>query len=258
VKVPRQRERPAALAAAPTVEVDAPESAPADLDGKAPAPAQPARTPPPEQPTRPKGGKGRGKVSAAECAELRRRCDQLRRQAAAASAAAARATLAAEQAADRRAHAQRERAAAQDARDAAAAATAEASAAASAEAQRLAEQRSAQDGEGERVTTHAAFAAFRRGDITAEQLREVFRRAEGWTPRQDDLTHEVIRCRAAEAEAQRALDFALTTEQVAEELAEEATRLAEQADNEARAAGGAAREVCTAAATCESGRKRRR
>ncbi|GAA1766359.1 hypothetical protein [Luedemannella helvata] len=250
VKVPRQRGRS-------TVETPAPEppvSAPPDLGGKALA----AATTTTAEPSRPaKRGRG-GRPSVTECVELRRRCEELRRQAAAANAAAARATVAAEQAADRRVEARRERAAAQERRDEAARATAAATSAAQAEARRLAERRGTVDDEGERVTTHAAFAAFRRGDITAEQLREVFRRAEGWTPQQDDLTHEVTRCRAVEADAQRTLDFALTTEQVADELAEEAARTAQQLADAARAVGEQAREVCAAADECEGGRKRRR
>ncbi len=160
--------------------------------------------------------------------------------------------------AERQEEARRQCAAAQDRRDEAARATTAATTAAQEEARRLAEQRGTSNSEEERVTTHAAFAAFRRGDITAEQLREVFRRAEGWTPQQDDLTHEVTRCRAAEADAQRALDFALTTQQVAVELAEEAARTARQLEEAARIAGEQAREVCALAEQCEGGRKRRR
>ncbi|MFC7479217.1 YihY/virulence factor BrkB family protein [Luedemannella flava] len=251
-EVPRQRGgRPA-----PAPVLDAPVSAPPDLGAKAPAATTTAAESvgrPQEPPKRRRGGR----LTAADCVELRRRCEELRRQAAAAGAAAARAALAAEQAADRRAEAQHERAAAQDRRDAAARETAAALAAASAEAQRLAEQRTGTS-EGERVTTHAAFAAFRRGDITADQLREVFRRAEGWTPQQDALTHEVTRCRAAEADAQRTLDFALTTEQVADELAGEAARAAHEQEQAARVAGEQAREACALADECEGGRKRRR
>jgi hypothetical protein len=126
------------------------------------------------------------------------------------------------------------------------------------EAQRLAEQRVEVDPAVERMTTHAAFAAYRRGDITAEQLREVFRKAEGWTPQQDQLTHSAALTRVDETDAQRALDTALAAEQVAEEELRRAAALAQAADEEAREAAAEARGACAAAVDCEQGHRGRR
>lgn len=109
----------------------------------------------------------------------------------------------------------------------------------------------------ERETTHAAFAAYRRGDISSDQLREVFRRAEGWTPEKDQLSRDSLQARAEEGEALRAREAAVLTEQNAAERARIAAISARALDEEARAAVDEARSVCAAAADCgQRGRRR--
>jgi hypothetical protein len=154
--------------------------------------------------------------------------------------------------------ARRAREESQDARDAATAKANEVSHAVAEEAKRLAEQRVEVDPVVERMATHAAFAAYRRGDLSADQLREVFRKAEGWTPQQDQLTHTAAQTRAEETDAQRALDAALAAEQVAEDELQRAVAVAQTADEEAREAAAEARTACAAAVDCEQGRRGRR
>src|SRR5690606_22738926 len=102
-------------------------------------------------------------------------------------------------------------------------------------------------------TTHAAFVAFRRGDITSEQLREVFSRAGGWTPEHDRLSRRSTELRAEEAEAIRARDAAVAAEQAAGERAHQAAMAARARDEEARNAALDARARCAAADACEEG-----
>jgi len=109
----------------------------------------------------------------------------------------------------------------------------------------------------ERETTHAAFAAYRRGDISSEQLREVFRRAEGWTPQQDQLSRDSLQARADEADTLRAREAAVQAEQIAAERARIAAISARALDEEARTAVEDARGVCAAAADCGQRTRRR-
>jgi hypothetical protein len=227
------------------------DAGPPDVSTKAPANASPRNV-------RPAGRPGPGGKAKRDCGELRERCEQLRRHATNRGAAAARTALAAERAHEDLRRARRAREEAQDARNSATAKASELSHAVAEEAQRLAEHRVEVDPAVERMTTHAAFAAYRRGDITADQLREVFRKAEGWTPQQDQLTHSAAQTRAEETDAQRALDAALAAEQVAEEEMHRAVALAQTADDEAREAAAEARAACAAAVDCEQGHRGRR
>jgi hypothetical protein len=106
-------------------------------------------------------------------------------------------------------------------------------------------------------TSHAAFAAYRRGDISAEQLREVFKRAEGWTPEHDRLSHRSNELRAQETELIRIRDAGILAEQVAGDAARTAAITARSLDEEARTAAVDARGRCAAADACERGNRRR-
>lgn len=91
------------------------------------------------------------------------------------------------------------------------------------------------DPERDRRVSRAALAAYRRGDLSLPQLREVFRRSGSWDPAQEDRERQLDLGRMRLAEARRAYDRAAalarraeqevrTTEDVAWELLSEATR----------------------------------
>jgi hypothetical protein len=187
-----------------------------------------------------------------ECATLRAECEQLRSLAASAAAAAAQAATKAETA-----HAEflAARHAADEARGACEAIAREM---ADVSAQ-IANLERVPTGDEERLqaeTSHAAFAAYRRGDISSEQLREVFKRAEGWTPEHDRLSRRANELRTEEAEAQRTRDTAVQALQAAGEQARTATISAQELDRDARTAAIDARGRCAAADACEKRRRR--
>ncbi len=194
--------------------------------------------------------KRRGRAD--ECAALREQCVQLQQIADAASVAAAQAATEAEAAHADYVAAQRNADEVRGAHDAVVREAAEI-AAQIAHLERTAVESQPQL---QAETTHAAFAAYRRGDITSEQLREVFRRAEGWTPEHDRLSRRSTELRAEEAEAIRARDGALLAEQGAAERAHIAAISARALDDEARTAAADARGRCAAADACEQRRRR--
>jgi hypothetical protein len=63
--------------------------------------------------------------------------------------------------------------------------------------------------------SRAALTAFRRGDLSVEQLRAVFRRFSGWDARLEQHEREVLRRRAAEREAHRRYTIAAAAERAA-------------------------------------------
>lgn len=104
------------------------------------------------------------------------------------------------------------------------------------------------DEESERTheVSSAALAAYRRGDLSVEELREVFRRTGGWDDRQDERDHTVSRARAEEHRAQRAYDLAAAGERTVcreAEIAEVAARALADEAAEAREEALAARAV---------------
>ncbi len=109
----------------------------------------------------------------------------------------------------------------------------------------------------EKETTHAAFAAYRRGDISSEQLREVFRRAEGWTPEHDRISRRSTELRAEEADALRAREAAEQAEVAAADRARLAAVSANALNDEAHAAAEEARVACAAVVDCEQRGRRR-
>jgi hypothetical protein len=103
-------------------------------------------------------------------------------------------------------------------------------------------------------TSHAAFVAFRRGDISADQLREVFKRAEGWTPEHDRLTRRSAELRTGEGavarariDAERGVPAAAERARAARASADTLEAAAQQADNAALLRRSAA-EQCEARA----------
>jgi hypothetical protein len=198
-----------------------------------------------------RSGRKRGRPD--PCAGLRAECEQLREVAAAAAAAAAQAATEAESA-----HAAfvTTQLAADEARRALEDLLRESTEVSN----QIAQLERAPSDANEKLqaeTSHAAFAAYRRGDISAEQLREVFKRAEGWTPEHDRLSRRTNELRAQETELIRIRDAAILAEQVAGDVARTAAITARSLDEEARTAAVDARGRCAAADACERGNRRR-
>ena len=220
----------------------------------APSPAAPAGYTPPvpaaraQLPARRSGKKPRRD----DCAELRAECVRLREQADATIQAAAQASAEADEAHTRYVQAQRAT------EEATRGARGRGGPGATIQAQLLNLERES-TGVRQRIseeTTHAAFAAYRRGDLSSDQLREVFRRAEGWTPEQDQLSHDALALRTEETEAMRLREAADAAEQTAAEHARITAISARALDDEAHAAVVDARGVCAAAADCTARQRR--
>lgn len=88
--------------------------------------------------------------------------------------------------------------------------------------------------------SRAALAAFKRGDLSVEELREVWQRAGGWDAGQEQQDQTLTRARAEEHRAQRAYDLAAAGERhlcreaeiaevAARALADEAVEAVEEA-----------------------------
>jgi hypothetical protein len=105
-------------------------------------------------------------------------------------------------------------------------------------------------------TSHAAYEAFKRGDITAEQLREVFKRAEGWTPEHDRLTQRRTDLRADEATTAKARIAGERAVPAAAERARTARATADALEKAARDADTVALMRRTAAQECEQRNRR--
>lgn len=74
----------------------------------------------------------------------------------------------------------------------------------------------------QREVSRAARDAYRRGELTVEQLRAVWHRLGGWDRTLEDKTHELSRLRAETAEAWRRYHLAALAERRARETAEAA------------------------------------
>jgi hypothetical protein len=98
--------------------------------------------------------------------------------------------------------------------------------------------------ERDRIVSRAALAAYRRGDLTLDQLREVYRRGSGWDPAQERREREADRLGIAERAARRDFDRAAGVAR----RAEQAVRVAELA------ADALVEEAATAAAEAELAR----
>jgi hypothetical protein len=189
-----------------------------------------------------------------ECAELRITCDELRQAAEAAARIAAQAVAEAEEAHVFYTAALRTAA---EARQAHATLADEAAQLAAQVAELDKGPTNQAQQQLEKETTHAAFAAYRRGDISSEQLREVFRRAEGWTPEHDRISRRSMELRAEEVEALRSREAAEQAEAAAAERARLAAVSANALNDEAHAAADEARVACAAVVDCEQRGRRR-
>jgi hypothetical protein len=187
-----------------------------------------------------------------ERARLRAEAGDLIRQAAATAAAAKRAQSTVEEACATREAAQQAREAAWTAFDAAQRAyeeaLREASALSAKEATRdiepaaLADAGEAEDDD-KRELSRAALAAFKRGDISVEDLGAVFRQASGWDPVRELQAREVELRRTAESRARRLYQAAAAAERSAVKAADVATVAAQALAEEAVEVAAEAREV---------------
>jgi hypothetical protein len=171
-----------------------------------------------------------------ECVRLRAEAEELSAVAAAADAAAVRAIAEANQARARFQHIQQAREAAWQAIESAQQAY-EAAEQAHQSAQRAAADGAdvAPEAEGdvEREVTRAAYGAYRRGDISLDQLQEVLRRASGWDAEREQHEHRVTQLRAREGAARRRYYGFAASERVARKAADVAAVAAQALVDEA-------------------------
>jgi hypothetical protein len=66
----------------------------------------------------------------------------------------------------------------------------------------------AADGDRQREVSRAALSAYRRGELSVDELREVFRRAGDWDPEQEERERRIDHLRAEELAARRAYERA--------------------------------------------------
>jgi hypothetical protein len=206
------------------------------------------------------GGWGRRRPRADECERLRAEAAELAGAASAVAAKAQRAIAEARATDARWGEAQRAREetgrafdAAQRAYDRTLTAWREA------EARKAARVRDEQEEEQDREVSRAALHAFRAGHISADELREVFKRTGGWDPVQEEREREIALLRAEAHRTHRVYDAAVAAERIAAKSAGVASiaaqaliEEAEAAAQEAAAAGGLAEECA------RSGRRGRR
>ena len=191
-------------------------------------------------------------------AELQAAAEELAAHAAAAQAEAGRAAAIAIESRDTLAAAERARYeawAAQEAADRgydgawrAALAGREAAALAAQETAAGAGAAGAMDGpERERAVSRAALSAYRRGDISVQELREVFHRAGDWDPAQEERERAADRCRIQQAAARRVHDRAAAAARRAEQEAQVAEVAAQALVDEAAESAVEAHEALLAA-----------
>jgi hypothetical protein len=71
-----------------------------------------------------------------------------------------------------------------------------------------------EDGDGHQLE-RAALAAYRGGFLSVDELTEIWRRASGWSPQQEQREHEMARLRADERDARRGVHAATAAERLA-------------------------------------------
>ncbi|MBV1856053.1 hypothetical protein [Catellatospora tritici] len=84
-----------------------------------------------------------------------------------------------------------------------------------------------------REVARAARAAFKRGDITAQQLHAVWQHVDGWDQQRQDHYHDLLRRRADDAEAARRFHIAAGKERAARRAAEVARQASHALTQEA-------------------------
>lgn len=108
--------------------------------------------------------------------------------------------------------------------------------------------------ETQREVSRAARDAYRRGELSLEQLRAVWHKVDGWGESLEDKTHEVSRLRAEAAEAYRRFHVAALAERRAQKSAEVAQVAARALQEEATEA---ARDAVLAQMRLPKKRRRR-
>ncbi|MEQ4305769.1 hypothetical protein ABNF97_31035 [Plantactinospora sp. B6F1] len=99
------------------------------------------------------------------------------------------------------------------------------------------------DPERDRAVARAALAAYRRGDLSLSQLREVFRRTGNWDPAQEERERRLDLARMCLAEARRGYDRAAARARRAEQEARTAEAAAWELLSEANRSVAEAREA---------------
>jgi hypothetical protein len=183
-------------------------------------------------------------------AQFRAAAEELVAHAAAAQADAGRAVAIADEAREQVAAAERARDDAWAAQEAAEGTYETALAAAIAGREAAAQLAAAEpDGDGadrEREVSRAALSAYRRGDISVHELREVWRRAGEWDPAQEEREHAAERCRLQLAAARRIFDRAAAVVRRADQAARVAEVAAQALVDEAAQSAVEAHEVLLA------------
>jgi hypothetical protein len=197
---------------------------------------------------RPSGPPGHGHRPA-ECARLRAEADVLARHAVAAAHEAERAAARAAGAGDHAAEADR-------ARDEAwAAYEAEHRAYGAARVAVPAPVAPPPGGPGTQVS-RAALAAYRRGDLSLDELHQVWRRADGWDPVQEARAQDLERLAADARRARRAYEHASAVARARAQAAQVAGVAARALADEAVEAAAEAREARAAVDGCPQPRRR--
>ncbi|MFK3983237.1 hypothetical protein ACI2K4_23015 [Micromonospora sp. NPDC050397] len=111
------------------------------------------------------------------------------------------------------------------------------------------------DEDRERAVARAALSAYRRGDISVQELREVFRRSGDWDPVQEERERAAERCRIEQGAARRAHDRAAAGVRRAEQAARVAEVAAEALVDEAAESAAEADEAQLAVDRRTAGRR---
>lgn len=111
------------------------------------------------------------------------------------------------------------------------------------QAAQVTDDAAADDATRERAVSRAALSAYRRGDISVQELREVWRRAGDWDPAQEERERTAERCRIEQTAARRAYDRAAAEGRRAEQAARVAEVAAEALVDEAAESAAEAQEA---------------
>jgi len=112
--------------------------------------------------------------------------------------------------------------------------------------------------ERQRVVNRAALAAYKRGELSAGQLRTVFSRSGDWDPEQEERGRTAERLALDEGRTRRAYDAAVTAERLARDAAHVAETAARARTQEAVDAAVEAQVAAETADACGRKRFRRR
>jgi hypothetical protein len=110
----------------------------------------------------------------------------------------------------------------------------------------------------ERAVSRAALSAYRRGDISGPEFREVWRRAGDWDPAQEERERVAERCRIEQTAARRAHDRATAVVRRADQAARVAEVAAQALIDEAAESAAEAAEALLAVNRYATRRRPRR